>query len=66
MDHSLRFSPGFYRDGSEYTEDEKEFIMAVEEWRKRYRCRFPTSTNLLAIAKSLGYRKMDETEDGST
>lgn len=44
-------------DGSEYTEEEVTFIRAMEEWMRRTRCKFPRFTDVLRVAKSLGYRK---------
>jgi hypothetical protein len=44
-------------DGSVYTDDEFEFLNAVEEFRKRTAVRFPKLTDYLRIAKGLGYRK---------
>jgi hypothetical protein len=55
-DHMIR------DDGSELTPDEIEFGMAVEQWRVDNRnpdgsYRFPSCSDLLGIAKKLGYRK---------
>lgn len=50
-------------DGSEYGEDEVEFMLAVEKYKREKRRPFPTSHEILAVAKSLGYRKVaDESE----
>lgn len=43
--------------GSEYSDDESEMLRAVERWRAKNR-RIPTTTELLRIAKGLGYRKV--------
>lgn len=42
--------------GAGYDDDQVEFIKAVERWRVKNR-RVPTCTEVLAIAKSLGYRR---------
>jgi hypothetical protein len=39
--------------------DEVEFGQAVDEFRRRVR-RFPTNSDVLTIAKTLGYRKVAE------
>lgn len=41
----------------QYTDDELEFLKAVEEWKKRHRRLFPAVTELLRVAAALGYRK---------
>ena len=51
---------GVYTDGREYTDDEREFIAAMERWMKEHRCRFPKFTDVLNVAKSLGYRKAED------
>ncbi len=45
--------------GSEehYSQEEFEFIKAMEGWMQRNRVKFPSFTQVLAVAKSLGYRK---------
>lgn len=42
---------------TDYTEDEVEWLAAVEAWKKRTGCQFPALRDLLGIAKGLGYRK---------
>lgn len=44
--------------GSEITGDELEFIKACERYMRENRRPFPKFTEILAVAKSLGYRKM--------
>lgn len=44
--------------GSEYTDDEREFMLAVERYKREKRRPFPTCREILAVAKSLGYRKV--------
>lgn len=41
----------------EYTDDELEFIRAVEQYRTKHKRTFPTSREFLRILLSLGYRK---------
>lgn len=40
-----------------YTDDEAEFLAAVERFKKANRRPFPTYSEILAVAKALGYRK---------
>lgn len=42
----------------EYTDDELEFILAQEKYRRENRRRFLTSREILRVAESLGYRKV--------
>lgn len=41
----------------DYTDDEFEFIRAMEAYIKRTKHKFPSFTECLKVAKSLGYRK---------
>lgn len=52
-------------DGSEYSEEEVEFIRAMEAYMRRTGRRFPKFTEVLGVAKSLGYRKVNGVPDGS-
>ena len=42
------------------TDEQFEFIMAVEEYRRVNKRPFPSLTEMLEIAKALGYRKVAE------
>lgn len=42
-----------------YTQDEVDFLMAIDAFKIRYR-RWPTDPEVLAIAKRLGYEKVAE------
>jgi hypothetical protein len=44
--------------GAKYTDEEILFIRAMERWMKINKVRFPQFTDVLAVAKSLGYRKV--------
>lgn len=46
--------------GGEYDQEEIELIKAIDRYRRRTGRRFPTCTEILKVAKSLGYRKVDE------
>lgn len=46
-----------------YESDEAEFIAAMAAYQKRTGKRFPTWSESLAVARSLGYRKVETTED---
>jgi len=39
----------------EYSDEQWEFIQAVEAWKREHGIRFPASSDYLAIAKALGY-----------
>jgi len=41
-----------------YTEDEVEFLKAMERYRRENRRPFPTYSEVLEIVRSLGYRKV--------
>jgi hypothetical protein len=46
--------------GCDYTDDEREFLMAVERYKRRHRRPFPTWREVLHVAHCLGYRKVAE------
>ena len=46
----------------EMNDEQFEFIMAVEEYRRVNKRPFPSLTEILEIAKALGYRKVAEPE----
>jgi len=47
----------------EMTDEQFEFIMAVNEYKKVNKRPFPTWTEVLDIIRALGYRKVAERED---
>ncbi len=62
-----RRGPGRRRDDvrrsaeeGEMNDEQFEFIMAIEEYKKANRRAFPTYTEILEIAIALGYRKVAE------
>lgn len=44
--------------GSEYDDDTREFLVAMDRYRRRSGRRFPNCAEVLAVAKSLGWRKV--------
>lgn len=44
----------------EYTDDELAFLKAVDTYKRENRRPYPTWSEVLEIAKSLGYRKVAE------
>jgi len=44
----------------EMNEDQFEFIMAIDEYKRANKRPFPSYTEILEIAKALGYRKVAE------
>jgi hypothetical protein len=49
-----------YSSTVEYTEEEILFFRAVEQYKKKYKRLFPSLREVLAIARSLGYRRVAE------
>jgi hypothetical protein len=41
-----------------YTDEEREFLCAVERWKKQNSTPLPTMAEVFAIARALGYRKV--------
>lgn len=50
-----RFEERF--SGSEYGDEEIEFLLAIERYKREKKRPFPTWHEVLRIVKSLGYRK---------
>ena len=48
---------GLTADGSQYTADETEFMLALDAWKRANRRPFPTCSEVLTVLRSLGYRK---------
>lgn len=42
----------------EYTQEQIEFMMAMDEYKKRSRRMFPTYSEILTVLKGLGYQKV--------
>ena len=55
-------SYSLYFDGSDMTDDETEFVLAVASYQKRFARRYPTWREVLNILRCLGYRKVVEPE----
>jgi hypothetical protein len=53
------FGLGVVNAGSDYSEDEFEFIRAMERYQRKNRRPFPTCREVLQVLKSLGYRKQE-------
>lgn len=49
--------------GANLARDECEFALAVENYRQKFRRRFPTFAEILYVAKCLGYRKVLPRQD---
>ena len=47
-------------DGSDMTEDETEFLLAMAAYQKRFQRRYPTWLEVLNVLRCLGYRKVAE------
>lgn len=46
--------------GADYTEEEVEFIKAMERFMREKKRRFPTFVEVLQVAKSLGYQRSSD------
>lgn len=44
--------------GAEYSPDEVEFLRAIDAYKRRARRPHPTWSEVLAVLRSLGYRKV--------
>lgn len=44
---------------TEYSDDEREFLLAVEKYKRERKRPFPALSEVLAIARSLGWRKVE-------
>ena len=45
--------------GCDYSDDEREFIVAMDRFRHESKRRFPTCRDILAVIHELGYRKQN-------
>jgi hypothetical protein len=50
----------------QYTEDEMEFMTAMQEFKVRTAKAFPTYSEVLAVAKTLGYYRPDLEDDDAS
>jgi hypothetical protein len=46
--------------GADYSDDEREFLVAIERYRREKRRPFPTCREVLRVLLSLGYRRVAE------
>jgi hypothetical protein len=44
--------------GSDYTDEEREFLQAIDRYKHTYDRPFPTWREVLRVAEALGYRKV--------
>lgn len=47
-----------------FADDETEFLMAMRNYQASTGKKFPTFTDILGVAKSLGYRKPESSHQG--
>ena len=45
--------------GDKYTDEEREFLLAMQEYKKTRRRPFPSWSEVLAVVHSLGYRRVE-------
>ena len=48
--------------GSDYSDEERAFLVAMERYKRRNGRPFPTCREVLYVLRSLGYRKVAEPE----
>ena len=48
--------------GRDYSDEEREFILVMERWKKETGTKFPQLTDILAVLKAIGYRKVEKPE----
>jgi len=48
--------------GRDYSEEERQWLVAVDRWRRKTGRKFPSACDLLALAVALGYRKVAPAE----
>lgn len=44
--------------GADYSDEEREFLIAIERYRQSRHRRFPTCREILGVIKSLGYQRV--------
>lgn len=52
-------SVSYATSDKEFTSDEIDFILAMDQFKARTGKKFPTWTDALYVARTLGYSKMD-------
>ncbi len=60
--HLLKHGFSAVSVGSDYTPEEIEFLVAMDRYMRRQGSNHPTWPEVLRVAKSLGYRKVDKPE----
>lgn len=45
------------------SDEQLDFLMAIEQYKKQNKRNFPTWTEVLEVVKALGYRKVEEPKD---
>ena len=65
-----RRGPGIRRDDDrksaeegEMTDEQFEFVMAIDQYKRQNNRPFPTWTEVLELIKAIGYRKVAEPQD---
>lgn len=46
-------------NGWDYTDDEREFMLTMDRWKRERHRPYPDCRDILAVARSLGYRKVE-------
>ena len=56
----IRSRIGYTIIGGDFTDEEVEFLRAMDRYKRINRQPFPSFTEVLAVLRSLGYRKVAE------
>lgn len=49
-----------------YSDEDFAWLMAVERYQREHNRRYPDNKEILALAKSMGYRKVVEQQEAAT
>ena len=52
--------------GSDYSDEEREFLVAMEAYKRQHRRPFPTWREVLHVVHCLGYRRVAESREVSS
>jgi hypothetical protein len=49
--------------GQRYTEEESQLLCAIGKWQRKAKRKYPSHTDVLAVLKALGYRRLCPTDE---
>lgn len=50
-------------DDPELTDEDMDFCRAIEAWKRKHGRPFPTWSDVLAVVKAIGYRRVAESQE---